>query len=128
MTLLLISFLILPNTVVADEPKTTLTGHTDIVISVEFSPSGNLLATKGRDETLRLWNPHSGSLIRTMDSNFKSGIAFNKDGSIIASAEGTDKVINLWHTDTGKLQKTLGGHLGNVNYVAFSPIVDIIMI
>ena len=125
-TFLLFSFFVIPSSIFADEPIATLTGHTDIVYSVEFSPDGNMLATKGRDESIRLWNPHSGSLIRSIDTNSRRGIAFNQNGSILASAEGTDKVVNLWNTDTGKLQKTLGGHLGDVYYVTFSPDGDVL--
>lgn len=125
-TLLLILTLSGPNFISASTPERTLIGHTDTVFSVEFSREGNMLATKSKDGTTRLWNTHSGSLLRTIDTNPHGEIAFNKDGSILASAEGTDKVVNLWHTDTGKLQKTLGGHLGNVSYVAFSPIGDVL--
>jgi WD40 repeat protein len=125
-TLVLILALGLPNSILASAPERTLTGHTDTVFSVEFSPEGNMLATKSKDKTIRLWNPHSGSLLRTIDTNPRGGIAFNKDGSILASAEGTDKVVNLWNTDTGKLQKTLGGHLGDIYYVAFSPNGDVL--
>lgn len=125
-TLVLILALGLPNSIFASAPERTLTGHIDTVLSVEFSPEGNMLATKSKDKTIRLWNPHSGSLLRTIDTNPRGGIAFSKDGSILASAEGTDKVVNLWHTGTGKLQKTLGGHLGNVYYVTFSPNGDVL--
>ncbi len=126
-TFLLFSVFALPSSIIADEPIATLTGHTDIVYSVEFSPNGSLLATKGRDKTIRIWNPHSGNLIRTIkDTNPHGEITFNRDGSLLASAEGTEKVVNLWNSETGKLQKTLGGHLGNVYYVAFSPNSDVL--
>ena len=125
-TFLLFLVFVLSSSIFAHEPSATLTGHTDIVISVEFSPNGNLLATKGRDKTIRLWNPHAGNLIRTIDTNSRGGITFNKDGSLLASAEGTTKVVNLWNSETGKLQKTLGGHLGDVRYVTFSPNSDVL--
>jgi WD40 repeat protein len=33
----------------------TLTGHTDSVWSVSFSPDGRLLASGSRDNTIKLW-------------------------------------------------------------------------
>ncbi len=125
-TLFLISVIVLPTVILASAPERTLIGHTDTVHSVEFSPNGDMLATKGKDATIRLWNPHSGQLLRTINTNSGGVIAFNEDGSILASAGGTDKVVNLWNPDTGELQKTLTGHLGDVYYVAYSPEGDVL--
>jgi WD40 repeat protein len=45
----------------------TLTGHTDSVTSVAFSPDGSLIGVGGIwDRTIRLWRVSDGALVRTL--------------------------------------------------------------
>ena len=39
-----------------------LTGHTERVSSVAFSPTGNMLASGSYDDTIRIWDPHTRKL------------------------------------------------------------------
>ena len=44
-------------------------GHIQGVFSVDFSPDGNTIASGSKDKSIKLWNPQTGELIRTLDGN-----------------------------------------------------------
>jgi hypothetical protein len=100
----------------------TLTGHTDVVTSVAFSPDGRLLASGSADKTIKLWEVASGSLVRTLSghTNYVKSVAFSPDGRLLASGSA-DKTIKLWEVASGSLVRTLSGHTDYVTSVAFSP-------
>ncbi|THC87732.1 hypothetical protein EYZ11_012821 [Aspergillus tanneri] len=100
----------------------TLEGHSDWVFSVAFSLDGGLLASGSSDNTVRLWDPITGTLQQTLEghSDWVRSVTFSPDGRLMASAS-SDNTIRLWDTATGSLQQTLEGHLGSVWSVAFSP-------
>ncbi len=50
----------------------TLSGHTDGVIGVAFSPDGNTLASGSVDETIRLWDANTGRHLRTLTGHTDS--------------------------------------------------------
>jgi WD40 repeat protein/subtilase family serine protease len=100
----------------------TLTGHTDWVRSVAFSPDGSLIASGSVDYTIKLWRVSDGALVRTLTGHTSgvSSVAFSPDGSLIASGSG-DRTIRLWRVSDGALVATLTGHTSGVSSVAFSP-------
>ena len=99
-----------------------LTGHTDLVRSVSFSPDGNTIASGSRDETVRLWDTNTGRNIRTLTGHTATvfSVAFPPDGNTIASGSADD-TVRLWDANTGRNIRTLTAHTNWVESVAFSP-------
>ncbi|KAL2801555.1 WD domain protein [Aspergillus granulosus] len=84
----------------------TLEGHSGFVGSVAFSSDGRLLASN--DETIKLWDPATGTLKHTLEGHSGSvqSVAFSPDGQLLASSSN-DETIKLWDPTTGTLKHTL---------------------
>ena len=81
-----------------------LSGHNGDVMDIAYSPDGKMLASAGRDETVRLWNPKTGENLATLTGHdgLVTGVAFSPDGKRLVSGEGS--TILFW--DWKKLAKT----------------------
>jgi len=68
---------------------------------VAFGSSGKLLVGAAFDGTVRLWDPATGQLVRTIQADTTGrhvgvfGVAFSPDGKLLASADG-DGTVRLW--------------------------------
>jgi WD40 repeat protein len=110
--------------------------HAAEVYSIAFSPEELTLASGGDDKAVKLWNVQSGQLLRTLTGHntFVGDIAFNADGTILASAGGKDSIkgfpknkgsetdhydamVKLWDVASGQELRTLKG----IYPVAFAP-------
>jgi len=103
----------------------TLKGHTNLVLSVAFSPDGTTLASGSDDNTINLWNAKTGRCLRTLEGHTSPvwSVAFSPDGTTLASGS-RDNTIKLWNANTGECLRTLKGHTHFVYSVAFSPDVQ----
>lgn len=103
-----------------------LTGHTDDVTSVAFSPDGKTLASASYDYTIRLWDVATRQALSEplLLSYWAYSVAFSPDGRQLASGNGDNSII-LWDISDPKRPTLLGspltGHTNSVRVVAFSP-------
>ena len=80
-----------------NEKPRSLTGHTEHVWSVAFSPDGKQLASGSSDNTAQLWDVETGEKIATLPLDKPRptmALAFSPCGSVIAG--GMDDEIRLW--------------------------------
>lgn len=106
-----------------NEPKLILpVGHTDGVVSAQFSPDGKKIATNSHDNTVKIWDAESGKILIDIvgHSKYVVSVEFSPDCSKIVTASW-DSTAKIWDIETGKLYKVLSDHSNRVNSAKFSP-------
>ncbi|MEA5624655.1 hypothetical protein [Nostoc sp. UHCC 0251] len=74
----------------------TLQGHNACVWSVAFHPAGQILATAGEDNTIKLWDLETGCCVQTLEGHqhWVKAIAWSPDGKTLFSS-GYEKIGDI---------------------------------
>lgn len=100
-----------------------LDGHTDRPRSLRFSVDGAYLLSSGDDGTLRLWDTHTGAMLRVIEYfDAESGrvFSFGADDTLVATGEFYG-MVRLYNAATAEKLATLHAANHEINRIVFSP-------
>ena len=121
---------------------TVLEGHSDSILTVQFSPDGNLLCSGGGDATLRFWDMETDTPIDSKNKNINEEneenedeedtqlhsawilcIVFSPDGSILATGD-VEGYFGIWDAVNykPKISKTTKAHKKWITSISFKPL------
>eukprot|EP01112_Ceratiomyxa_fruticulosa_P011665 TRINITY_DN3187_c0_g1_i1.p1 TRINITY_DN3187_c0_g1~~TRINITY_DN3187_c0_g1_i1.p1 ORF type:complete len:479 (+),score=89.51 TRINITY_DN3187_c0_g1_i1:121-1557(+) len=101
-----------------------LPGHSEAVLSVAFSPNGEILASGSGDTTVRIWDIETSTPKFTLKghTNWVLSIAFSPNGKFLASGDMNGDV-RVWNPFNGSLVVgPLKGHTKFITALAWEPL------
>ncbi|KAH7295185.1 hypothetical protein KP509_27G036400 [Ceratopteris richardii] len=101
----------------------TITGHTEAVLSVSFSPDGQHLASGSGDTTVRFWDLNTQTPLHTCKGhkNWVLCISWSPDGKQLVSGD-KDGHISLWDPNDGKANGSpMNGHKKWITSLSWEP-------
>ncbi|KAK8806978.1 hypothetical protein WA158_003737 [Blastocystis sp. Blastoise] len=112
----------IPRTSSLPAPTMLLTGHTDAVYTLKFSPEGQHLATGGADKQILLWDVYGDCQnfgVLEGHKNAISEVCWSSDGMSLYSG-AADSLVMGWDTAYCKCVRKFKGHGSFVNSIDVS--------
>jgi WD40 repeat protein len=102
--------------------KNVLTGHTDDIQNIIFSPDSKLILTASADKTAKLWEVSTGKLLNDLEGHesLVYTALFSSDGKKIVTASH-DETARVWETKTGALLALINEKTATMLLAMFSP-------
>lgn len=89
--------------------------------AVEFSPTGDTVASGSLDGTVKIWRQDDGRIIQELKHPAGiTSLAYSPDGNYLATGS-YDALLRVWRVADATLVTTHGGHEGTIWTVAFAP-------
>jgi len=101
--------------------KRRLEDHTDSIVCVAYSHTGEFIATASYDATVKIWNADSGDLVATCEGPTQEleWCRWHPKGNVLI-AGCTDTTVWMWWAPTGKVMQAFSGHGGVVSSGTFT--------
>ena len=110
------------------QPILKLDGHSGIVWGLAFSPDGQMLVSVSSDETAKIWDWRSGTLIQSLDFPAEVvSVSFSPDGRLLAvggvdEPQGDIQNAAIWTFSVGSWQPLLKfPEYWNIAAMVYSP-------
>jgi len=100
----------------------TLSGHTDWIRSVSWSPDGTKVLAGSYDGTAKIWDAATGECLKTLSGHtgWVWSVSWSPDGSKVLTGS-RDHTARIWDAETGDCLQTLSGHARWIRSVSWSP-------
>ncbi len=105
---------------VTGKPEYQLAGHKGWVYNAVFNPAEKIIATSGRDLSIKIWNAATKKLLYSVEGHrgMINSISFSPDGKQLISTSD-DHSVKFWDVASGQMTKQL---IGASNEVFFGNI------
>ncbi|MDP3531716.1 MAG: hypothetical protein Q8S31_00285 [Alphaproteobacteria bacterium] len=113
------------NVATPDENAQQVNAHEGRITQLLFSKDGKMLVSCSIDSTIKIWDPSTAKLIKTLEGHKASveKIAFDPENKMLASIS-LDKTIRLWDLNSFTQKAELLGHQDWLTDLAFTSTGD----